>query len=110
MPSQDTFFKVKTGLGVGTDTLYASVADQQVSIGKSIGEYTLDVAGDIRTETNVLVDNRIGIGTTVPLQRLDVRGVGIADTIGIGITNPSQRFQVNSEIDVPVVITGLGSL
>jgi len=110
MSSQDTFFKVKTGLGVGTDTLYASVADKKVSIGKSTGQYPLDVVGDIRTDTNVLVDNRVGIGTTVPVQRLDVRGVGVAYTVGVGTTNPVQRFQVNSENDVPVVITETGSL
>ena len=60
MPSQDTFFKVKTGLGVGTDTLYASVVDQQVSIGKPEGDYTLDVAGDIFSENNV-ANKSIGI-------------------------------------------------
>jgi hypothetical protein len=111
MPSQDTFFKVKTGLGVGTDTLYASVADQQVSIGKPEGDYTLDVAGDIFSENNVLVDNRIGIGTTDPQQRLDVRGVGAFSTaVGIAITNPTQVLQINDIASQSVVVTGVGSL
>jgi hypothetical protein len=110
MSSKDTFFKVKTGLGVGTDTLYASTASQKVSIGKTEGEYTLDVVGDIRSEANVLVENRIGVGTTAPFTAADVRGVAIvSEKVGIGTTVPQQSFQVNAEEGVPVVITGLGS-
>lgn len=111
MPSQDTFFKVKTGLSVGTDTLYASVADGEVSIGKTTAQYTLDVDGTIRAETNVLADNRVGVGTTNPLERLDVRGTGIFETsVGVGTTLPVQKFQVNSTNTNPVVVTGLGSV
>ena len=111
MPSQDTFFKVKTGLGVGPDTLYASAADQQVSIGKTTGQYTLDVNGTIRTEESVLVENRIGVNTTDPLQRVDVRGTAIfSESVGIGTTLPVQSFQVNPTQQTPVVITGLGSV
>ena len=111
MPSQDTFFKVKTGLGVGTDTFYASVQDQRVSIGKSTAEYTLDVQGDVKTSDNILVDKLAGIGTDNPVQRLDVVGTAIvSDSIGIGTTSPAQSFQVNSSSGNPVVITGLGSL
>ena len=108
MASQDTFFKVKTGLGVGTDTLYADSELKQVAIGATVGNYELDVYGTIYSDNNILVDNNIGIGTTLPLQRLDVRGIGIAQTIGVAVTDPQQAFQV-SEIS-PVVITGLGSL
>jgi len=110
MSSQDTFFKVKTGLSVGTDTLYADVASGEVSIGKTEAQYPLDVAGTIRAETNVLVDNRVGVGTTSPLERLDVRGKGIfSNNVGIGTTLPVQLLQVNSENTNPVVVTGLGS-
>ena len=110
MPSQDTFFKVKTGLGVGTDTLYASVQDQRVSIGKSVADYTLDIAGDTKTSSNLLVGNATGLGTDFPVQRLDVVGTAIiSDSVGIGTTNPDQAFQVGSKDGTPVVITGLGS-
>jgi len=111
MPSQDIFFKVKTGLSVGTDTLYASVADGEVSIGKTTAQYPLDVAGTIRAETNVLADNRVGVGTISPLERLDVRGTGIfSDSVGVGTTRPEQAFQVNSKYGSPVVVTGIGSV
>jgi hypothetical protein len=110
MASQDSFFKVKTGLGVGTNTLYADAEFKQVAIGATSGDYTLDVYGTIYGDADVLVDNNVGIGTTIPYQRLDVRGVGIAYTIGIGTTNPEQIFQVNPSDENPVVITGLGSL
>jgi hypothetical protein len=111
MPSQDTFFKVKTGLGVGTDTLYASVQDQRVSIGKSTASYTLDVQGDVNATSNLLVGNAAGIGTDSPVQRLDVVGTAIiSDSVGIGTTSPDQSFQVNSKDGNPVVITGVGSL
>ena len=110
MPSQDTFFKVKTGLSVGADTLYANAATERVSIGKTTAQYDLDVLGTVRAETNVLVDNRVGVGTTVPLQKIDVRGTAIfSESVGIGTTLPVQSFQVNSINQKPVVVTGLGS-
>jgi hypothetical protein len=110
MASQDTFFKVKTGLGVGTDTLYADAQSGKVAIGATEGDYALDVYGTIYSDVDILVDNSIGIGTTVPVQRLDVRGVGIFSGVGIAVTNPTQNFQVNRADDNPVVITGFGSL
>ena len=109
MASQDSFFKVKTGLGVGTNTLYADAELKQVAIGATSGDYTLDVYGTIYGDADVLVDNSVGIGTTIPFQRLDVRGVGIFSGVGIGTTNPEQIFQVNPTNENPVVITGLGS-
>ena len=109
MASQDTYFKVKTGLGVGTEALYADATTKSVAIGATTAKYTLDVYGDIYGDANVLVDNNIGIGTTIPVQRLDVRGVGIfSGSVGVGTTNPEQRFQVNSSNESPVVITDLG--
>jgi hypothetical protein len=111
MPSQDTFFKVKTGLSVGADTLYADVASEKVSIGKTTAQYQLDVDGTVRAETNLLADNRVGVGTTNPLERLDVRGTGIfSDSVGIGTTLPVQTFQVNPTTANPVVVTGVGSV
>ena len=111
MSSLDTFFKVKTGLGVGTDTLYASALDRNVAIGKTVANplYKLDVNGSIYSDENVIVDNNVGVGTTAPFQPLDVRGKGIFSTgVGIGTTNPIQVFQVNNNSD-SVVITGVGS-
>jgi hypothetical protein len=111
MSSLDTFFKVKTGLGVGTDTLYASALDRNVAIGKTIANplYKLDVIGSIYSDENVIVDNNVGVGTTAPFQALDVRGKGVFSTgVGIGTTNPIQVFQVNNNSD-SVVITGVGS-
>ena len=115
MASQDTFFKVKTGLGVGTNTLYADAQTERVSIGDTVGLFTLDVYGDSYYDDNLYVDNKVGVGTTVPYQALDVRGVGIFSGVGVGVTDPTQRFQVNGEDpfnpqDRPVVITGFGSL
>ena len=111
MASLDSFFKVKTGLGVGTDTLYASAVDKNVAIGKTSANplYKLDVIGSIYSDENVIVDNNVGVGTTNPTQSLDVRGKGVfSERVGIGTTNPVQVFQVNNG-DQSVVVTGVGS-
>ena len=47
MASQDKYFKVKSGIGVGTEALYADATTKRVSIGKTSANYSLDVVGDI---------------------------------------------------------------
>ena len=115
MASQDTFFRVKTGLGVGTDGLYASAQGKSVAIGKTVAQYALDVVGDVKSNNNLLVDNRIGVATDTPLQTLDVRGDSIfSSSVGIGTTQPLQRLQINRGTSVVAVTTtgsvGLGIL
>ena len=113
MPSQDSFFKVKTGLGVGTDTFYASVSDRRITVGATTGDYEFNVYGETYVDENLYVDSKVGIGTTVPRQTLDVRGVGIvSDRVGIGTTNPLQstRLQIGSNKDEYFVVSYGGSV
>jgi hypothetical protein len=105
----DNFFKVKVGLGVGTDTLYANAVDKNVGIGTTSAEYKLDVFGSVYSDKDVLVRRDVGIGTTAPFQELDVRGVGVFSTsVGIGTTNPLQILQIGTGSSI-IVATGVGS-
>jgi hypothetical protein len=111
MPSQDSFFKVKTGLGVGTNTFYASVSDKRITVGATTGDYEFNVYGETYVDENLYVDSKVGIGTTIPRQTLDVRGVGIvSDRVGIGTTNPLERIQVGSNKNEYFVVSYGGSV
>ena len=111
MPSQDSFFKVKTGLGVGTNTFYASVSDKRITVGATTGDYEFNVFGESYIDENLYVDSKVGIGTTIPRQTLDVRGVGIvSDRVGIGTTNPIGRIQVGSRKEEYFVVSYGGSV
>lgn len=111
MASQDNYFVVRKGIGVGTQALYADGASKTVAIGKTTANYSLDVVGDIYVEDAVYAEDNIGIGTTSNYQQLDVIGSAyISNRIGIGTTAPTQAVQVGVAATQSVVITGIGSV
>jgi hypothetical protein len=111
MASQENYFVVRTGLGVGTQALYADSITRRVSIGKTIADFSLDVVGDANIETNLLVGDRLGINVPSASFPLEVDGVAyVYDGIGIGDDPGSNKFKVNTNPPESVVITGLGSV
>ena len=111
MASQDNYFVVKKGLGVGTQALYADGTSKTVAIGKTTANYNLDVVGKVYSSNAIYSQNNIGVGTTSNYQKLDVIGsVYVSDRIGIGTTAPTQAVQVGSTESQSVVVTGIGSV
>jgi len=111
MASQDKYFKVKSGIGVGTEALYADATTKRVSIGKTSANYSLDVVGDINSSTKLIAGTNVSVGTSVPVQELDIRGDAyIRDSVSIGVTQTNHVFQVNSNPSDAFVITGLGTV
>ena len=56
MASQDNYFVVRKGLGVGTAALYADGASRSVAIGKTQADYKLDVVGDIYSDSRIIAE------------------------------------------------------
>ena len=110
MPSQDNYFIVRTGLGVGTQALYADSVSKTVSIGKTQANYELDVVGDIFSSNDILADRRLGVNV-IPQFELDVDGIGhVTDGLGINDDPGSNRFKVNTTPTESLVVTGVGSV
>jgi len=111
MASQDRYFVVKKGIGVGSEALYADGASKRVAIGKTTANYPLDVVGDINASDSVYAQTAVAIGTNLNYQQLDVIGSAyIQNNIGIGTTNPAQVVQVGVAASQSVVVTGIGSV
>jgi hypothetical protein len=112
MPSQENYFVVRTGLGVGTQALFADAVTRRVSIGKTSADYNLDVVGDAYIETDLRVGDKLGVNVTAPNFELDVDGTAyITDGLGIDdAPGPNNKFKVNIVGSESVVITGLGSV
>jgi hypothetical protein len=115
MASQDNYFVVRKGLGVGTQALYADSLTKTVAIGKTVARYSLDVVGDIYSNDAIYAQNNVGVGTTTNFQQLDVIGSAyISQSVGIGTTNPTQSLQVGPAYSLNssnvTVITGIGSV
>lgn len=50
------------------------------------------IVNDLRVTNNLIVDNRVGIGTTQPQQRLDIAGsIKIDENIYDSVNSPSQN-------------------
>ena len=75
MASQENFFIVRKGLGVGTEALYADSATGRVSTGKTLADYNLDVVGDAYIDTDLIVGDRLAVNKAAPAFELDVDGV-----------------------------------
>ena len=111
MASQDNYFVVRKGIGVGTAALYVDGSAKSVAIGKTVANYSLDVLGKVYSSNAIYSQNAIGVGTTSNNQQLDVIGtVYVSNSIGIGTTNPTQAVQVGIANTQSVVITGVGSI
>jgi hypothetical protein len=109
MASQDNYFVVRKGIGVGTLALYADGDTKTVSIGKTTANYSLDVVGDVYSSDAVYAQNNLGVNTTSNFQTVDVIGSAyISNSVGIATTNPTQRVQVGSTSTQSVVITSNG--
>lgn len=111
MASQDNYFVVRKGIGVGTQALYADGTTKRVSIGKTTANYPLDVVGQIYSSDEIYAQDAIGVNTTSNYQQLDVIGSAyISSKVGVGTTNATQAVQVGSAATESVVITGIGSV
>ena len=107
MASQDNYFVVRKGIGVGTQALYADGNTKTVAIGKTVGNYPLDVVGKVYSSDAIYAQNNAGVGTTSNYQQFDVIGSAyVSNRIGIGTTVPTQALQVGAS----VVVTGIGSV
>ena len=85
-------------LGIG-GTIFTNAYGSNIGIGTTIPRQKLDVLG-----TGIFTDN-IGIGTTIPRQKLDVLGTGIfSNNIGIGSTAPQQRLDVAGSVKIDAQI------
>ena len=79
----------KFDVGIGGTILTASVDTGNIGIGISIPRQKLDVVG------TALISNKLGIGTNLPRQDLDVIGTAIiSNKVGIGSTLPEQLLDV----------------
>jgi hypothetical protein len=111
MASQDNYFIVKKGLGIGTQALYADGTAKTVAIGKTTANYSLDVVGKVYSSNAIYAQNNAGVGTTSNYQQFDVIGNAyISDSIGIGTTAPKQKVQVGAGNTQVFVVTGIGSV
>ena len=111
MPSQENYFVVRTGLGVGTQALFADATTKRVAIGKTSADYTLDILGDAAVDTVLKVGDRLGVNVADPAFELDVDGkVYVTEGIGIDEDPGDNKFKVNVFAPESVVITGLGSV
>lgn len=111
MASQENYFVVRTGLGVGTEALYADSTTKRVGIGKTLADYNLDVVGDARVSNNVIVDEKLGVNVTSPAFDFEVDGKAyVYDGLGINEDPGDNKFKVNTFAPESVVITGVGSV
>ena len=111
MASQDNYFVVRKGLGVGTAALYADGNSKTVAIGKTVGNYPLDVVGKVYSSDSIYAQVAAGVGTTSNYQQFDVIGSAyISNRVGVGTTLPTQTVQVGAAATQSVVITGVGSV
>jgi len=111
MASKDNYFVVRTGLGVGTQALYADALTKKVAIGKTLASFELDVVGDIYANDRIIAENSVSVGTNSPVQELDIRGDAyIRDKLTVGVEETDQVFQVNLTPADAVVISGVGSV
>ena len=111
MASQDNYFVVRKGIGVGTQALYADGTAKTVAIGKTVANYALDVVGNVYSNNAIYAQNSAGVGTTSNYQTFDVIGSAyISNSIGIGTTVPTQAVQVGAGKTQVVVVTGIGSV
>jgi hypothetical protein len=69
MASQDNYFVVRKGIGVGTQALYADGNTKTVAIGKTVGNYPLDVVGKVYSSDAIYAQNNAGVGTTSNYQQ-----------------------------------------
>jgi hypothetical protein len=114
MASVENYFVVRTGLGVGTQALYADSVTKTVAIGKTLASdnVTLDVVGDIRATDSIFAETSLGVGTLDPQEELDVQGSAIIrDQFGVNTTNlDNYTARFNDNNLESVYITGIGSV
>jgi hypothetical protein len=80
---------------VSTYNVYSDIVQDYVGIGTSNPIQKLDVYGSLH------VKDELGVGSTIPVQELDVRGGGyFSGNIGVGWTQPEQRIDVAGSVKI----------
>ena len=80
---------------VSTYNVYSDIEQDFIGIGTSSPIQKLDVYGSLH------VKDELGVGSTTPVQKLDVRGSGyFANNIGVGSIQPQQRIDVAGSIKI----------
>ncbi|MCW3162409.1 hypothetical protein [Chryseobacterium oryctis] len=89
------------GFSVDGITFSVDAANNRVGLGTSTPAERLDVQG------TGLISGRLGVGTSTPAAKLDVQGGGlISGNLGVGVTDPQNKLDVDGNARFRSVTSG----